>query len=253
MGLFAEKYLSESKEYSTEYERAKLIKNWVQKPQSTKGLIADIEKRTGKLRGKKVLEVGFGNGVQSILCAQAGASVAGVEVNPVLHSIAQEIARKEGVAVEFVLYDGGDLPFPPETFDLVFSTSVLEHVSNQKRVLASIEKVLKTGAVAYLSFPNRWAPRETHTGFWFVQYLPRGLAQQVLRALGSNAVEELNLSFLSFFSLKRLLRGSRLSVVYEVSSQSRRRRAFKRGLAFFGVHHSALLKTVMVVLRKGSL
>lgn len=54
------------------------------------------------------------------------------------------------------------LPFDNGHFDLVYSTSVMEHVTNPSGALEEIARVLRPGGVSLHVFPARWRPIEPH-------------------------------------------------------------------------------------------
>lgn len=54
------------------------------------------------------------------------------------------------------------LPFPEDTFDFVFSASVLEHVQNTADALREIHRVLRPGGTSLHCFPSRYRPIEPH-------------------------------------------------------------------------------------------
>ena len=64
------------------------------------------------------------------------------------------------------------LPWPRNSFDFVFATSVFEHVRDQGTAYAEINRVLKPGGVFLNSFPSKWRPLEPHT------HIPFGGATQ---------------------------------------------------------------------------
>ena len=64
------------------------------------------------------------------------------------------------------------LPWPSDTFDFVFATSVFEHVRDQATAYAEINRVLKPGGVFLNMFPSKWRPLEPHT------HIPFGGATQ---------------------------------------------------------------------------
>ena len=78
---------------------------------------------------------------------------------------------------------GEDLPFPAETFDLILSHEVLEHVQDDRAALSETARSLKPGGRLVLFCPNRGYPFETHGFYWrggyhfgnipLINYLPR--------------------------------------------------------------------------------
>lgn len=59
---------------------------------------------------------------------------------------------------------GGRIPHPDETFDLVISNQVFEHVPDLDAVLDEIRRVLKPGGTLLFLFPDRSVWREGHCG-----------------------------------------------------------------------------------------
>lgn len=78
---------------------------------------------------------------------------------------------------------GEMLPFPPNSFDLVLSHEVLEHVTDDQATINEILRVLRPGGRLILFCPNRGYPFETHGLYWrgkyhfgnipLINYLPR--------------------------------------------------------------------------------
>ena len=78
---------------------------------------------------------------------------------------------------------GEGLPYPAETFDLILSHEVLEHVRDDAQAVREIVRALKPGGRLVLFVPNRGYPFETHGIYWrgkyrfgnipLVNYLPR--------------------------------------------------------------------------------
>jgi len=65
---------------------------------------------------------------------------------------------------------GEGLPFPADTFDLVLSHEVLEHVEDDRKAIEEIVRVLKPQGRLVLFCPNRGYPFETHGFYWRGQY-----------------------------------------------------------------------------------
>jgi SAM-dependent methyltransferase len=55
-----------------------------------------------------------------------------------------------------------EIPWPDNTFDFVFATSVFEHVANQELAYSEVHRVLKPGGLFLNIFPSKWRPIEGH-------------------------------------------------------------------------------------------
>ncbi len=63
------------------------------------------------------------------------------------------------------------LPYESSTFDIVFSTSVLEHARNQEEFFLEIHRVLKPGGVSMHLYPGKWyLPSEPHIHIPLLNY-----------------------------------------------------------------------------------
>jgi SAM-dependent methyltransferase len=62
------------------------------------------------------------------------------------------------------------LPYPANTFDVLLSHEVIEHVSDDRRSAQEMVRVMKTGGRIVIFCPNRWYFFETHGHFWRGQY-----------------------------------------------------------------------------------
>lgn len=81
--------------------------------------------------------------------------------------------------------NGLDLPFPAESFDVVHSSAVIEHVGDrerQQRFVAELVRVARRGA--FFTTPNRWFPIEFHTQLPLVHWLPKPAFHTLLRRTG---------------------------------------------------------------------
>jgi hypothetical protein len=99
----------------------------------------------------------------------------------------------------YVQADGLAMPFADNTFDLVHSSAVLEHVgsmANQTRMISECLRVARRGIC--LTTPNRWFPIEFHTQLPLVHWLPKRLCREIFRRLGCGPLaEEANLNLMT--------------------------------------------------------
>jgi SAM-dependent methyltransferase len=69
------------------------------------------------------------------------------------------------------LIENGRIPFADNSFDVVVSNQVFEHISNPVPVLAEIRRVLKPGGTFLALFPDASVWFEGHVGLYFVHWL----------------------------------------------------------------------------------
>lgn len=100
----------------------------------------DLYSRHVDIVGKDILELGPGHTADVLaLAKERGARrCVGLDVERYV-----DAAPPPGV--EITLYDGGRMPYGDETFDVVWSSDVLEHVRRPEHTLAESFRVLKRG------------------------------------------------------------------------------------------------------------
>lgn len=105
--------------------------------------------------GKRVLEVGCGNGYVLSRYAAAGAEVDGIDITPTAVDLCRRRFALAGLRGSFREADAEHLPFPDDSFDCVCSMGVLHHVPNTARAVAEIRRVLKPGGRLIVMFYHR--------------------------------------------------------------------------------------------------
>jgi ubiquinone/menaquinone biosynthesis C-methylase UbiE len=88
---------------------------------------------------------------------------------------------------EFQLVKDVNLPFQDESFDIVITNHVIEHVGlydDQINHLKELSRVLKKDGKGYLAVPNRWMLFEPHYDLIFLSWLPRKYRSAYLKFKG---------------------------------------------------------------------
>lgn len=91
--------------------------------------------------GMHVLDAGCGEGTLSILMAERGALVTGIDISRKNVVAALDQAQRAGVDATFCVGDLECLPFSDDAFDLVVSSHVVEHLPNPEHGLREILRV----------------------------------------------------------------------------------------------------------------
>ena len=131
--------------------------------------IAEYYKPTAGM--KRILIVGCGPGQEALYMQSLfNARVEGVDVD-------QDFDPESAQNVSLQNYDGHTLPFADQSFDVVYSFHVLEHVRDVTRTLDEMERVLEPGGMVYIGVPNR----SRLFGYFGMQY--KTLGQKVRQNL----------------------------------------------------------------------
>jgi len=118
-------------------------------------------------RAPRILDVGGTPEIWALLPLPEAARV-------VLLNMPRAGARGESAAgLEYVHGDGCRLPFADQTFDIVFSNSVIEHVGGPDAQARFAREVARAGRGYWVQTPNRYFPIETHLLTPIVHLLPR--------------------------------------------------------------------------------
>jgi SAM-dependent methyltransferase len=101
--------------------------------------------------GDRALDLGCGEGGFTAELAAVVAGVVGAEVA----EAAVQRARARHPSLEFRLVPlDGELPFTEHSFDLVWSSEVIEHVADTARWLSEVRRVLAPGGRLLLTTPS---------------------------------------------------------------------------------------------------
>jgi ubiquinone/menaquinone biosynthesis C-methylase UbiE len=148
----------------------------------------------------RVLEVGTGSG--GIAHYFATHPILRCEVNAI--DVCDSRLVCDGY--QFQLVKGTCLPFENESFDMVLTNHVIEHVGDteaQAHHLAEVRRVMKPDGIGYLAVPNRWMLVEPHFKLAFLSWLPHAWRTPYLRAMGKGEIYDCEP--LQLKSLERML------------------------------------------------
>lgn len=112
------------------------------------------------LRGRRALELGSGAGQCARWLRSQGAEPIGLDVSEAQLGHSRLLDRRTGLVVPAVCGTATQLPFPPDTFDLVFSAfGALQFVADAAAATREVARVLRPeGRFAFsVTHPIRWS------------------------------------------------------------------------------------------------
>ena len=100
----------------------------------------------------------------------------GAEIERFRITIVNKDDQSEGLNINFIKHDVRDLSFiKDKEFDIVFSNSLIEHISNDEELKKLADEIRRIGKKYFIQTPNYYFPVEPHFLFPFFQFLPENI------------------------------------------------------------------------------
>jgi SAM-dependent methyltransferase len=136
--------------------------------------------------GCHVLEIGVGAGTDHVQWHRHGVNPVGLDLTHAGASLTTERLQLEGFSPRVLQADAEQLPFPDQSFDIVYAYGVLHHSSNPQRAFSEARRVLKPGGVLRAMIYHR----PSIAGFllalrWLI--MPRRATAQHLESPGTHS------------------------------------------------------------------
>lgn len=155
----------------------------------TAQIAAEFDRDLGDARpfsGLRLLDIGCGGGLLCEPMARLGATVVGVDAGGSNIPVAQAHALQSGLEIDYRHATAEALAEAGETFDVVLSMEVIEHVADPLGFLTACKRLLKPGglhlcstinrnsksfaaAIVGAEFIMRWLPKGTHDWSKFIK------------------------------------------------------------------------------------
>jgi len=137
-------------------------------PAGTRGFFDDLDEyRFDKLRylpaavdfrgfkGRKLLEIGCGAGIDLVRFAEGGAEVCGVDLSETAIDLAGKNLELHGLQGDLRVMNGQALEFQENSFDVVYAHGVLQYTENPYEMVSESHRVLKPGGIFIAMVYNR--------------------------------------------------------------------------------------------------
>ncbi len=152
--------------------------------------------------GKRVLEIGVGLGADYLEWLKAGAQATGIDLS--VASVERACRRCElaSYTADLSVSDAEHLPFPENTFDIVYSYGVMHHSPDTAQCIREALRVLKPGGALRIMIYHH--PSLTGLMLWMRYGILRGTS---LRKTVFDLLESPGTKSYTKFEARKLLRG----------------------------------------------
>jgi SAM-dependent methyltransferase len=167
----------------------------------------------------RIFEVGVGTGWFLIACAERGLQCSGLELNPIYIEHARALGRSRGLELDIAQGDVQHADIGDGAHDIVFATSVFEHVPDPARGLANVYRALRPGGLLYFYSTNKFALRSGEFDLPLYGWLPASLRRRLRVARSGQVVVDarhLDFNQFTYFGLHRTLRRIGFSRVIDI-------------------------------------
>jgi ubiquinone/menaquinone biosynthesis C-methylase UbiE len=107
--------------------------------------------------GKRVLEIGVGQGTDLMQFAKAGAYCFGADITDNHLALTKRNFELRGKEVDLRKTDATQLPFPDGYFDCVYSFGVMHHIPEIDNVIKEVRRVLKRDGTLMIALYYKWS------------------------------------------------------------------------------------------------
>jgi ubiquinone/menaquinone biosynthesis C-methylase UbiE len=149
-----------------------------------------------------ILDVGCGSGLIETFLVDRYRKITAIDVSREL----LESAKKVVANVDFQFYDGKKMPFPDNSFDLVFSICVFHHIDHEHRLilLNEMKRVVRPGGCVAIYEHNPLNPltRRTVANCEFDKNALLIGSNQLLKLLKSCGLLNVYKGYITFFPFK---------------------------------------------------
>lgn len=125
----------------------------------------------------RILDVGCGTGFFSILLAQKGYNLTGIDLTPAMITEAKALSGSINCPCDFFVEDAENLSFPDESFDVIIARNLMWNLTNPAKAYQEWLRVLIPNGIL-LNYDAEYAKNNAETPF--INYAHANIPQKLL-------------------------------------------------------------------------
>ena len=179
----------------------KILFDSKQREQKANKILSVLTDYLGNLDSLSLLDIGCSTGIMTNVLSARFGKIVGIDIDEEGVSFARWNFTKGNLT--FVMSDVLNSPFSDESFDVIACSHIYEHVSDSRKLVSEIHRLLRPGGVCFFAAANKITFKDPEYGIPFLSLLPKFMAHWCVRYLKKSDFYYEN--FLNFWGLKKLL------------------------------------------------
>lgn len=176
----------------------------------------------------RILDFGCGAGGLTLRIREHCQETVGIDLDAQKLDFAREEAARRNIdKVEFICYEGGDVPLPDHSFDCIFCVDVVEHLPTPEKFIQDFRRLLKPGGWLLVSFGPPW--RHAHgkhmwaklPGWWTHLLFPQSVVMRVAGFESQTTYEELGMFRLTVGKYEKIMKKSGFETIFHENKINR--------------------------------
>ena len=205
-----------SKEFYEYYAKESLSNEAITRFERLRDLVLRTKETETNYNGSDaldIIDIGCGAGTLSMLFAEKGHNVHGLDVNESLISLAINRANESGYNVDFQLGTATNLPWGDNVADICLAPELLEHVPEWDKCLDEFSRILRPGGILFLSTTNKLCPKQQEYTLPLYSWYPGFIKRYCERLAVTSHPEFVNyatypaVNWFSYYTLRKEMAG----------------------------------------------
>lgn len=159
--------------------------------QKGKKIVAVLKDAKGDLTSLSCLDLGCSVGIITQLLGEYFKEVTGVDVDEIALEKAKKLNKKRNI--KFLLSKENKIPMGDKCIDVIVCNQVYEHVENPKLLMKEVDRVLRPGGIVFFGARNKFSIFDGHYKIPFIAWLPRFLANYLVKIFTGKDRYDINL------------------------------------------------------------
>jgi len=194
-----------------------------------KKILGELETITPVLN-KKILDAGSCCGEFLFEAVDKGAIGYGIEPDDLSLEISELLFASKNKEVVLKKAGAENIPFPNDSFDIVVSIFIIEHIKDYQTAILEMVRVLKPGGILWLKSPNYLHYYERHYKRYYFPFLPKFIEQKYFNLIsGKKSNYFINLNRVTPGKLFRFLKKNNLKFS-DLSKKDFKNKSLWRGI-----------------------